>query len=44
LYLASLVIAFQVANYFFLRTKPTPAVMVGGSLVVAGGLVIYFWK
>jgi small multidrug resistance family-3 protein len=44
LYLASLVVAFQVANYFFLRTKPTPAVMVGGSLVVAGGLVIYFWK
>ena len=44
LYLASLVVAFQVANYFFFRTTPTLAVILGGSLVVAGGLVIYFWK
>jgi small multidrug resistance family-3 protein len=44
LYLASLVIAFQAANYLFFRTIPTPAVIVGGTFIVVGGLVIYFWK
>ena len=44
LYIATLVVAFQVANYFFFHTSPTPAVMVGCSLIVAGGLVIYLWR
>ena len=44
LYIATLVVAFQVANYLFFHTPPTPAVMAGGSLIVAGGLVIYLWK
>ena len=44
IYIASLVVAFQAANYLFFRTAPTTAVLAGGSLIVAGGLVIYFWK
>jgi drug/metabolite transporter (DMT)-like permease len=44
LYIAALVVAFQVANYLFFHTPPTPAVMAGCSLIVAGGLVIYLWK
>jgi small multidrug resistance family-3 protein len=44
LYLASLVVAFQLANYLFFRTTPTPAVMLGGSLVIIGGLIIYLWN
>jgi drug/metabolite transporter (DMT)-like permease len=42
LYIASLVVAFQVANYLIFHTTPTPGVLVGGSLVVAGGLVIFY--
>jgi small multidrug resistance family-3 protein len=44
LYVATLIVAFQVANYVFFHTTPTPAVMVGGGLIVAGGLIIYLWK
>ncbi|HEY6130288.1 MAG TPA: hypothetical protein VIW23_19095 [Candidatus Acidoferrum sp.] len=44
LYIATLVVAFQAANYLFFKTAPTPAVLVGGSLIVIGGLIIYFWK
>jgi drug/metabolite transporter (DMT)-like permease len=44
LYIAALVVAFQVANYLFFHTPPTPAVMAGCSLIVAGGLVIYLWQ
>lgn len=44
LYLSTLVVAFQAANYLFFQTLPTHAVIVGGSLIVAGGLVIYFSK
>lgn len=44
LYLACLVVSFQVANFLFFRTIPTAAVIVGGSLIVIGGLIIYFWK
>jgi len=44
LYIATLVVAFQVANYLFFHTTPTPAVLAGGSLVVTGGLLIYLWK
>ena len=44
LYVATLIIAFQVANYLFFHTAPTVPVMTGSSLIVAGGLLIYFWK
>jgi small multidrug resistance family-3 protein len=42
LYLATLVVAFQAANYAFFHTVPTLPVLGGCVLVVAGGLVIYF--
>jgi small multidrug resistance family-3 protein len=44
LYIASLIVAFQAANYLFFQTVPTPSVIVGSSLVAIGGLVIYFWN
>jgi small multidrug resistance family-3 protein len=43
LYLATLVVAFQVSNYLFFSAVPTPPVLLGGTLVIAGGLVIYFF-
>src|SRR5215470_20071151 len=43
LYLATLVVAFQTANYVFFHTVPTPPVLGGVDLVITGGLVIYFY-
>jgi len=44
LYIACLFVVFQITNYILLHTAPTLPVMVGGSLIVAGGLTVYFWK
>jgi small multidrug resistance family-3 protein len=41
LYLATLIVVFQIANYLFFHVAPTPAVVAGCALVVAGGLVIF---
>jgi len=43
-YLASLFIAFQIVNYLFFRHVPSPGVLLGGSFIVAGAAIIYFWK
>ncbi len=44
IYLASLFIAFQIVNYLFFRHVPSPGVLLGGSFIVAGAAIIYFWK
>jgi hypothetical protein len=44
IYLASLFIAFQIVNYLFFRHAPSPGVLLGGSFIVAGAAIIYFWK
>jgi len=44
LYIAVLFVMFQVTNYLFFRTIPTPAVLVGGGLIVTGGLVVAYWR
>jgi small multidrug resistance family-3 protein len=44
IYIASLFVAFQVANYVFFHQKPTPAVLVGGALIVSGAVVVAVWK
>lgn len=44
LYVARLFVVFQITNYILLHTAPTLPVMVGGSLIVAGGLTVYLWK
>lgn len=42
MYIAILFVAFQIANYAFFRTAPTRAVLVGGTLIVTGGLVVFY--
>jgi small multidrug resistance family-3 protein len=42
IYVATLIVMFQVSNYLFFRIAPSPAVVTGCALVVAGGLVIFF--
>ena len=44
LYIATLFVVFQLTNYLFFRTAPTLSVAVGGVLIVAGGLIVGFWK
>jgi small multidrug resistance family-3 protein len=44
LYLACLFVAFQLANFSFLNNRPTPSVLLGGTLIVAGAAIIYLWK
>ncbi len=44
IYIASLFVAFQVANYVFFHQKPSSAVMVGGALIVTGAIVVAVWK
>lgn len=44
LYLATLFVVWQVVNFIFFRTLPTVPIVVGGSLVIAGGMMITFWR
>jgi small multidrug resistance family-3 protein len=44
IYLASLFVAFQVVNYLFFKTVPSPGVLVGGAFIVTGAAIVYFWR
>jgi len=44
MYLATLFIMWQLINFLVFRAVPTMPIIVGGSLVVAGGVIITFWK
>jgi hypothetical protein len=44
LYLATLFVVWQVTNFLPFRAIPTLPIMLGGSLVIAGGAIITFWK
>ena len=44
LYIATLFIVWQIITYFTFKTFPSLPIVVGGSLVVLGGLIITFWK
>jgi hypothetical protein len=44
LYIATLFVVFQLTNFVFFRTAPTAPVIVGGTLVIAGGLIVGLWR
>lgn len=44
MYVATLFIVFQIANYVFFRSAPTHAVVIGGALIIAGGMVVSLWR
>ncbi len=44
LYIATLFLVWQVVTYVAFHTLPTIPILTGGSLIVAGGLIITFWK
>lgn len=44
LYIATLFVVWQAINFVFFRTLPTLPILAGGMLIVAGGLLVSFWK
>ena len=44
LYIATLFIVWQIVNFVVFRTVPVAPVFLGGSLIVAGGLIVTFVK
>lgn len=44
IYIACLFVAFQVVNYLFFRQTPGPGILLGGTFIVAGAAIVYFWK
>lgn len=44
LYIATLFVVWQIITFLVFRTAPDAPVYVGGSLVIAGGLIITFWR
>lgn len=43
MYVATLFVVFQIVNYVFFRIIPRPGVLLGGSLIVAGGVIVFLW-
>jgi len=44
LYITTLFIVWQVINVIVFRTFPNIPIALGGALIVAGGLIVTFWK
>ena len=44
LYIATLFVVWQVVTFVTFRTVPIAPILVGGALIVAGWLVVSFWK
>jgi small multidrug resistance family-3 protein len=43
LYIATLFLVWQIVTFVTFRTPPSLPVLVGGTLIVLGGLVVTFW-
>lgn len=44
LYIAMLFCVWQVVTFVTFRTTPTWPILAGGALIVAGGLLVTFWR
>jgi hypothetical protein len=44
LYIATLFVVWQVINFMAFRVVPTPPILLGGVLIIAGGAIVSFWK
>lgn len=44
LYIAILFVVWQVINFVFFRTLPTVPILLGGTLIVAGGAIVSYWR
>ena len=44
LYIATLFIVWQIGNYIAFKSVPGLPVIIGGVLIIAGGMIVTFWK
>jgi uncharacterized membrane protein len=44
IYIATLFVVWQIVSFAFFRSRPDLPIMIGGSLIVAGGLIVAFWQ
>lgn len=44
LYIATLFVVWQIANFIVFRSTPTLPIVIGGALIVAGGNIVTFWR
>ncbi len=44
LYIASFFVMWQMINFLIFRTTPNAPILIGGALIIAGGLIVTFWK
>ena len=44
LYIATLFVIWQVINFIVFRTSPHLPILLGGTLIVTGGLIVTFWR
>jgi hypothetical protein len=44
LYIATLFVIWQIISYLTFEAVPTVPVLIGGVLIIAGGLIITFWR
>jgi small multidrug resistance family-3 protein len=42
-YIATLFVMWQIVSFFTFRTLPSPPILVGGALIIAGGMIVSFW-
>ena len=44
LYIATLFVMWQILTFVIFRSLPTMPILLGGALIIAGGLIVSFWK
>jgi small multidrug resistance family-3 protein len=44
LYVATVFVVWQIVNFIVFRSGPTLPILVGGTLIIAGGGVVTFWE
>ena len=44
LYIATLFVVWQIVNFIAFRSLPSLPVLGGGALIIAGGLIVSFWR
>jgi hypothetical protein len=44
LYIATLFVVWQIINFIAFRTLPDAPILIGGTFIVIGGLIVTFWK
>ena len=44
IYIATLFVVWQIVSFVAFRSLPTLPILVGGSLIIAGGMIVAFWQ